>query len=359
MIIKHQPLEALASSDQIDQNTLFVDIETTGLSSKTHTIYALAMIYAQGPTLHFEQWFCEKAGDEYELLFRFNTYLAERPKVIHYNGDTFDMPFIKNRMLTYKLNMNPYISLDLLKVFRPYKKALTLPNLKLKTLERKFGYIRQDPYDGGQLIEQYHAYLQTRDVNLLDNLLNHNHEDLLGLLSVYRAKSLLNAISALKSDDSPLEILSSELTNGMYQAKVIMPKPIPLPTSQAIVIHLEKSLTISFEADYFLISIPSIVDELFYFFTDYKDYVYLFNEDYAIHKSIGIFVSKDHRVPATRETAYAKKHDFFLPLFGRPSFIDHPYCQKKDLKNTYASVEDLLEVDGFQDYIKHLLNQLP
>ena len=52
-----------------------------------------------------------------------------------------------------------------------------------------------------------------------------------------------------------------------------------------------------------------------YFYPDYKNYSYLPDEDYAIHKSCAIYVDKAHRVPARPETCYTRKTGEFLPLF--------------------------------------------
>ena len=52
--------------------------------------------------------------------------------------------------------------------------------------------------------------------------------------------------------------------------------------------------------------------ELKYFYSNYKDYYYLPQEDMAIHKSLATFVDKDFREKAKPENCYTKKQGQYL-----------------------------------------------
>ena len=63
-----------------------------------------------------------------------------------------------------------------------------------------------------------------------------------------------------------------------------------------------------------IIRLPIRQATLKYFYKDYKNYYYLPEEDTAIHKSIGQFVDRDHKVAATKETCYQKKTGNFIRI---------------------------------------------
>ena len=59
--------------------------------------------------------------------------------------------------------------------------------------------------------------------------------------------------------------------------------------------------------------IPLYEEEMKYFYSNYKNYYYLPEEDVAIHKSVASFVDKEHRVQATAGTCYTRKLATYLP----------------------------------------------
>lgn len=100
---------------------------------------------------------------------------------------------------------------DLYRRISPLKNVLKLSNCKLKTLEEFLGSGRKDPFTGGELIELYHTYRREKDERLLEVLLLHNAEDILGMLSVlsmlaYPALSEAQA-GAGKAELSPVQTM--------------------------------------------------------------------------------------------------------------------------------------------------------
>ena len=82
--------------------------------------------------------------------------------LIHFNADTFDIPYIQRLARQYRLpwDLSGVLSIDLYKKIRPYRELLGLPNCKLKTVEQYFGISREDRYSGGELIYVYEEYLR-------------------------------------------------------------------------------------------------------------------------------------------------------------------------------------------------------
>ena len=195
----HQPLEQIA----------FFDIETTGLSPKTSSIYLIGVMHynSHKQSWQITQWFADDYQSEEPILEAFLSYLEDFSYLYHFNGCTFDIPFVKAKCQKHHIaipeTVQPILSktissqvndaganIDLLKEIRPLKKLLGLAKANQIYLEHWIGLNREDTYDGGQLIKVYSEYMQQKIMKkpgadeLEHLLLLHNHDDIAGMLSV-------------------------------------------------------------------------------------------------------------------------------------------------------------------------------
>ncbi len=335
----------------LEENHYIIDIETTGFSPKYASIYMIGIAYLKKNHIMIEQWFCEKESDEYELLFRFNQLLCEDVTLYHYNGDRFDMPFIKQRMSLFSMSMNSYESVDLLTKVRPFKQLLGLENLKLKTIEAYFGYERDDPFTGGDLIEHYKNYLQHPQEETKAMLLLHNYEDLIGLMDVLSHLPVIQLFENFKEKSMTHQLIESYINETTYVATIKT-----LVSGQYCFKH--PLATININDHKLSINIQAVVGTLYYFFPDYQNYYYLPEEDYAIHKSIGAFVDKTHRIKAKKNNAYVKKDSIFLPALKKYELNVPLYYDDPTKKRPYASIEDLVQHNQLATYIQEVLARL-
>lgn len=324
------------------EKILFFDIETTGLSPKNSSLYLIGCIHI-GDEITFKQWFAESLGDEAILLQSFYSYAKYFDILIHFNGDSFDLPYIRECSRQYYL-FNPLdnmYSIDIYKMVRYLKKPLNLSHMNQKSIEEYLGLKRKDIYTGGNLIEFYFGYLQNKDTKLLDLLLLHNEEDLLGMLKVM---DMLSFVDFFNSDFS---LISHEISCDFLILRF---------TGNEFVnydLELVDELKLHISGNTMVVKIPILNAELKYFFSNYKDYYYLIIEDYAIHKSIGEFVSRDVKKKATRQTAYIKKQSLFIPGFSLPA---------GSFKSDYKSKQHYLDLENFdysnEDLIKNYLTEI-
>ena len=166
------------------ESCLFFDIETTGLSWKTSHLYLLGAVFYENEIWIHRQWFCQKPGEEKEVLLAFSELLSTRKLLLHYNGTTFDVPYLMHKYTFYQLP-SPWEGtrqMDLYQLFSPLKKLLHLDHMRQKDLEQAIGLFRKDRYSGGKLIEVYKKYLLSGDEDLLEMLRLHNKEDVDGML---------------------------------------------------------------------------------------------------------------------------------------------------------------------------------
>lgn len=293
---------------------IFFDIETTGFSRKYNIIYLIGCMYYENGELCYTQYLAEKPQEEIAILQEFYKKLDSYKLIIHFNGSSFDMPFLEDRGKKYNIvfNFSRFESVDLYKHIVPYKNMLALDNLKQKSIEKLLNIKRCDSFSGGELIEVYNEYTRSKDDHLLKALLIHNMED---VFYMGKITSLLGFTDFMKGYFKVKEYLFSnykDIHGNIKEELCICLTPdnsIPFPFS-----FKNDFVYLSGDDRKVLLSIKEIEGELKYFFANYKDYYYLPEEDSVVHKSIGSFVDRNHRKNATAATCYIKKTGKYLPL---------------------------------------------
>ena len=136
------PIETLSSKDKV----IFFDIETTGFSRKYCNIYLIGCMYYAGEQLMYTQWLAENFNDEANVLMAFNKFIKDFDTIIHFNGNSFDIPFVKERGEKYMLDFNfeKYKQIDIYKSVNSINHILKMENQKQKTekiSELEFGIV--------------------------------------------------------------------------------------------------------------------------------------------------------------------------------------------------------------------------
>ena len=297
-------------------HTLFLDIETTGFQRKSTYLTIIGVAWQEEKEIVIEQWFNDKGAlGEPILLMELEKWLCQMdfPTLVHYNGSTFDLPYLKAKYEQFHLptSIDDCASFDLYKTAKKYRSFLSLPGLKQKNLEEVFGLYREDSLSGQELIATYLDGLHFNDAGLLDLYLLHNKEDMEGMVflqNLLKLEAFFEGDFSISSwDYDPAQGSLSVLLHGDFLLKE------PLSFSYEGI-----SLTFSRNASNAVLegslSIPVIDGEKKYFYENYRDYFYLPGEDRAIHKSVAAFVEKEYREKAKKETCYIKKTASFLPL---------------------------------------------
>lgn len=304
----------------------FFDIETTGLSPNVSSLYLIGVLWydASSETAHTKQWFADDYISEKDILTAFSDFLSDFTTVIHYNGSGFDIPYIEKKCNALGLP-SPFLniqSLDIFREIRTLKALFDVPNLKLSTVEKLVGFMREDHLSGKDCIQVYSDFMQKK--HFRDNqmeqerqkLLLHNREDIVGTylsaqLLAYRCHYTLQRIE--ESDHTVHAIFSFSGTFPLSlegKATDCGKHATPATDKEQSV----PSYTVHFTGSHIQLDIPLLKKELFHFFKNYKEYFYLPAEDTAVHKSVGIYVDKSFREPAKASNCYIKKEGFFLPL---------------------------------------------
>lgn len=292
-------------SNNIDE-IIFFDIETTGFSRDYNICYLIGVVYFNDEIPHYIQWLAETEKDEANVLNAFNNFSKKYSKLIHFNGEAFDIPFITARAknLNISLDLSHMASLDLLNMIRSCKPILKLENYKQKTIEHFLNIERDDKYSGGELIEVFKHFSKSKNENDKELLLLHNHDDIIGMIDLLPIISYY-AISQLSFSYDHSEIAG----NNSDTLEIYFLLGIEIPVNLSINYGL---YSVIISTNHLMISIPLRNGELKHFYPNYKDYYYLESEDKAIHKSVAEFVDKNYRTKATAANCYIKKNSSFL-----------------------------------------------
>ncbi len=303
-------------ADDLPADTVFTDIETTGLSAAKDPIYCIGTAIIRGGSFHVRQFFAENTKDEPKILEAFLEMLEQQKcaHILTFNGNAFDLPYIEKRCEKYGLAFQK-AGWDLIDLYREagkLKHLLGLSGLKQKNIEDFLGISREDIYTGGELTDVYLQYEKSQDPKLRAILLQHNLDDVKGMVSLLP----LGSYRQLPKGDFQITDIRLEKDRDIrgqevFYAAFALAWDIPLPKRIA---RIFPGIQILLHETEGIVRLPVHAATLKYFYKDYKNYCYLPEEDTAIHKSIGQFVDKDHKVAATRETCYQKEAGNFFRM---------------------------------------------
>ena len=85
------------------EGILFIDIETTGLSPRNSDLYMIGTGFWENGKWVIRQFFGENAQEEEKVLSEFSDFSRSFSKVVHFNGDRFDIPFLQSKYEEHKL----------------------------------------------------------------------------------------------------------------------------------------------------------------------------------------------------------------------------------------------------------------
>ena len=272
------------------ENPLYFDIETTGLSWKNSMVFLIGFLKMdlEKDKWILEQWFLEDPSEERELLKKFSDVLKEAPSLIHYNGQKFDLPYLKGRCQLQNIPAawDNCRQLDLYQTLRPYQKLMGLDHMRQTDLEQYLGVCRPEEISGKECAAVYKKYVIERNPCQMEQILLHNNLDLTGLLDCTQAlayPALFQGRFQLGECRREKDTLTCSLIPHM-----------PLPQAFSLDCH-PRPWTVSGGPQGAEITFCLENGTLRMYYPNYKDYYYLPAEDIAVHKSVGTYVDRRFR----------------------------------------------------------------
>ena len=181
------------------------DVESLGRTPKPLFLVGFGFITPAGVT--FEQYLAGHPDEEGAVLGATARALADADVLLSYNGRTFDLPIIRDRLRWWRLPYaEPRRHVDLLwLVRRHYKERFDMPACGLADAERYvLGVARPDDVPSSQVPELYERYVKIGDARLLEPVLRHNLYDVAATLLLYlkMKKEIPEALTPPGDEDS-------------------------------------------------------------------------------------------------------------------------------------------------------------
>ena len=159
------------SDIHITDQTLLLNIETTGLSPRNAFVFMIGLGWQEEKGWHFQCLLAEKKMDERELMQSFQQILENFSQVLTYGGHSFTYRFLNNRWRNYSdtdcfsredtADLTLFQSvrqLDIQKDISPFRHLLSLENTRKATAEAFIRYTRPEHLDPEALVKCYTSW---------------------------------------------------------------------------------------------------------------------------------------------------------------------------------------------------------
>jgi uncharacterized protein YprB with RNaseH-like and TPR domain len=177
--------------------TLFIDLETTGLSGGAGTLaFLVGCGYFDLGAFQVRQFLLTSHAGERALLAAVADFFDDADLIVTYNGKTFDVPVMETRWSFHRMEM-PLDGVPHFDMLHParrlWKNRLAEPafsgpdegGCRLSTLERKlFDVRRVGDVPGLEIPGRFFGFVRSGDPRPLEPVLEHNRIDLVSLAAV-------------------------------------------------------------------------------------------------------------------------------------------------------------------------------
>ncbi|MGI6021028.1 MAG: ribonuclease H-like domain-containing protein [Lachnospiraceae bacterium] len=252
----------------LDESCAFLSISSDGYYWRTSKLGSADII-----ALKSGEWYDtrlsadpENEEDEYLILEQLCEILPKFNTIFTFNGTSFTIPYLKSKFDAYDLP-NPFqkaqnpIQRDLYMEYKALYRFLKLPSRKLS---------------------DFSGFLGGSDENDAEMLLN--------------ISRLLPYTEFLKGEISPIQAVPSG-SDLVFIFKLKTPVPVRNSFNAGpFYVLLEDCIG--------KISVKTENGYIKHFYPDYRNYEYLPEEGFAIHKSLSSFVEKSRKIPAQPDTAF-------------------------------------------------------
>lgn len=205
---------------------IYLDIETTGLKRNSDYAWVIGTAFVKEDRIESKQIFIKSKDDEKESLLYLNELLKNKQRIVTFNGNIFDIPFLNERAAAYRITLNfPQEQYDLYELIRKHNKFLMIKRINLKTAEKFMRIERNDPLAGKETLTLYKTYVETGYEYLKKSLLNHNYYDIKNLPPLMNVNAVIKNYNTLY--DTRFVINDFYTIGNSIITELICRRPIP------------------------------------------------------------------------------------------------------------------------------------
>ncbi len=178
---------------------VFLDNESIGISGGVGSFaFLVGVLYLRGDDGVFEQYFLSDPSNEYAFLSALSQKLDSFEAVVTFNGKSFDVPQLENRMTFHGINTPSWnLHMDLLHVtrrlYRGLLESFTLQNLEKNLLKKE----RRIDIPSSWVPRIYRGFLKGETQGSINLVFIHNQEDVVTLYSL-----MGHVVNTLKSPEN-------------------------------------------------------------------------------------------------------------------------------------------------------------
>lgn len=212
--IKYRPefFAGVESETEINpEKLLFFDMETTGLGGAGTVAFLVGLGSLTKDGFQVRQYFLPDFPDEAAMLEEIRSEFTDSTIVVSYNGKSFDMPILRDRMIIQRVERKLDICdhIDLLhstrKLFRLRLGSCTLGNIEREVLS----FYREGDVPGELVPGIYFNWLATSDTELIDKVVEHNLNDIVSLYFLMHriAEIHTNPVGQIRDNDDLMSLV--------------------------------------------------------------------------------------------------------------------------------------------------------
>jgi len=185
---------------------LFLDTETTGLSGGAGTVaFLVGLGWIEGENFVVRQYLMRDYSDEAEMLSLISDIMRSFDTCCTFNGKTFDLPLIKTRLTMCRMQ-DRWREFDHLDLLAPSRRTwkLRIGSCRLSRIEEfMLGQGREGDLPGSEVPQRYFSFLKSGDISLLDDIIDHNRQDIftLGTLLAHLCELYANPAQEKHKED--------------------------------------------------------------------------------------------------------------------------------------------------------------
>ncbi len=177
-------------------SSLFIDLETTGLSGGTGVIpFLVGFGFYRDDRFTVVQFFLGEPAEEERMIGELGQFFSQMnfQSVVTFNGKGFDLPLLETRFILHRkpFSLSELPHLDFLfparSLWKHKHESCRLYHLAREVVEAG----RSEDIPSAEVPWRYFQYLQTGNFDWIEPILYHNQEDILSLLGVVIVGSLI------------------------------------------------------------------------------------------------------------------------------------------------------------------------
>ena len=182
---KSHPLAHYLAGFCRDRDLAIIDIETLGLFGRPIILVGLAQASRSGICTY--QFLARDVSEEAAAIWELARRLGSGSAFVSFNGRSFDVPFIRERMAYYGLDSEEVFESPHFDMLHFARRALRgkLASCRLESVEKYLGINRIINVPGALVPEFYDSYQRSGNVGPLVAIVEHNKQDLVTLAQLF------------------------------------------------------------------------------------------------------------------------------------------------------------------------------